>query len=142
MTNAAILPRIQASFDRQTMMQTFGATLQAAGDGVCVIRAPILPGVRQQQGVAHGALPFGLGDSAAGYAALTVLPDTSEVMTIEMKINYLAPALGEALEAHGTVLRAGRRIVVVRAEVFAIDSGNRRQVAELLGTMIPVARAE
>jgi uncharacterized protein (TIGR00369 family) len=137
-TVSAILPRIQASFDRQTMMQTFGARLVAAADGRCTIRAPILPGVRQQHGVAHGAFPFGLGDSAAGYAALTTLPDAVEVMTIEMKINYLAPAIGEALEARGTVLRAGRRVIVVRAEVAAIDGTRRRAVAELLGTMIPL----
>jgi uncharacterized protein (TIGR00369 family) len=126
MTDPAILPRIQASFDRQTMMQTFGARLLAAADGHCLIRAPILPGVRQQHGLAHGAFPFGIGDSAAGYAALTTLPDGWEVMTVEMKINYLAPARGEALEARGNVLRAGRRIIVVRAEVAALDGDSRR----------------
>jgi uncharacterized protein (TIGR00369 family) len=141
MTDPAILPRVQASFARQTMMQTFGATLLAAAGGNCLIRAPILPGVRQQHGLAHGAFPFGLGDSAAGYAALTTLPETWEVMTIEMKINYLAPARGEALEARGTVLRAGRRIIVVRAEVAALDGSDRRPVAELLGTMIPIESA-
>ncbi len=139
MTDSAILPRIQASFDRQTMMQTFGATMEAAADGRCIIRAPILPTVRQQQGAAHAALAFGLGDSAAGYAALTLLPEGSEVMTVEMKINLLAPAVGEALEARGEVLRAGRRITVVRAEVVAIDGEKRKTVALLQGTMIPVA---
>jgi uncharacterized protein (TIGR00369 family) len=138
MTDPAILPRIQASFDRQTMMQTFGARLLAATHGHCLIRAPILPGVRQQHGLAHGAFPFGIGDSAAGYAALTTLPDGWEVMTVEMKINYLAPARGEALEARGNVLRAGRRIIVVRAEVAAIAGDSRRPIAELLGTMIPL----
>ncbi len=138
MPDPAILPRIQASFDRQTMMRTFGATMLAAADGRCVIRAPILPTVRQQQGAAHAALAFGLGDSAAGYAALTLLPEEFEVMTVEMKINLLAPAVGEALEATGEVMRSGRRITVVRAEVVALDGEHRRSVALLQGTMIPV----
>jgi uncharacterized protein (TIGR00369 family) len=138
MADPAILPRIQSSFDRQTMMQTFGATMLAAADGRCVIRAPILPTVRQQQGAAHAALAFGLGDSAAGYAALTLLPEEFEVMTVEMKINLLAPAVGDALEATGEVIRAGRRITVVRAEVVALDGPRRRSVALLQGTMIPV----
>lgn len=139
MTEPAILPRIQASFDRQTMMQTFGARLLAAAAGHCLIRAPILPTVLQQQGAGHAALAFGLGDSAAGYAALTLLPEEADVMTVEMKINLLAPAVGEALEAAGEVVRAGRRITVVRAEVVAIAGDRRRPVALLQGTMIPVA---
>ncbi|WP_209426473.1 hotdog fold thioesterase [Pararhodobacter sp. SW119] len=139
MTDPVILPRVQASFDRQTMMQTFGAEMLAAAAGRCVIRAPILPTVRQQQGAGHAALAFGLGDSAAGYSALTLLTDEFEVMTVEMKINLLAPAVGEALEAAGEVVRAGRRITVVRAEVVAIDGHVRRTVALLQGTMIPVA---
>jgi uncharacterized protein (TIGR00369 family) len=139
MTDPVILPRVQASFDRQTMMQTFGAKMLAAAQGRCLIRAPILPTVRQQQGAGHAALAFGLGDSAAGYAALTLLPDEFEVMTVEMKINLLAPAIGEALEAAGEVMRAGRRITVVRAEVVAISGDVRRTVALLQGTMIPVA---
>jgi uncharacterized protein (TIGR00369 family) len=139
MTDPVILPRVQASFDRQTMMQTFGAKMLAAAQGRCLIRAPILPTVRQQQGAGHAALAFGLGDSAAGYSALTLLTDEFEVMTVEMKINLLAPAVGEALEAAGEVVRAGRRITVVRAEVVAIDGDLRRTVALLQGTMIPVA---
>jgi len=139
MSYPVIQPRVQASFDRQTMMQTFGAQLLAASEGRCAIRAPILPTVLQQQGAGHAALAFGLGDSAAGYAALTLLPEMSEVMTVEMKINLLAPALGDALEARGEVVRAGRRITVVRAEVVALTGDTRRTVALLQGTMIPVS---
>ena len=139
MTDPIVLPRVQVSFDRQTMMQTFGATLVAAADGRCVIRAPILPTSLQQQGAGHAALTFGLGDSAAGYAALTLQPDDADVLTVEMKINLLAPALGEALEATGEVVRAGRRIIVVRAEVVAIDGEKRKPAAILQGTFVPVA---
>ncbi len=134
--------RLRASFARQTMMATFGAELVEAGGGRAVIRAPIGPHLRQQHGAAHAALAFGLGDSAAGYAALSLMPEGSEVMTVEMKINLMAPAGGEALEATGEVVRNGRRLSVVRAEVVAIRGGQHRTVAILQGTMIPVSPDE
>jgi len=130
--------RLQASFDRQTMMQTLQARLVAAGDGQATIRAPLSAGVLQQHGAAHAALAFALGDSAAGYAALSLMPDGVEVMTVEMKINLMAPALGEGFEAQGQVIRAGRRLSVVTAEVFALTGETRKAIALLQGTMIPV----
>ncbi|MCC5971570.1 MAG: PaaI family thioesterase [Pararhodobacter sp.] len=129
---------IQASFDRQSMMQTIGATLIAAGDGACVIRAPILAGMRQQHGAGHAGLAFTLGDTAAGYAALSLYPPDREVMTAEIKINLLSPAIGEMLEARGEVVRAGRRLSVVRAEVWALQGDKRKTIALMQGTMIPV----
>ncbi len=130
--------RLRDSFARQTMMQTFGATMVTAGLGRVVIAAPVASHVLQQQGAAHAALAFGLGDSAAGYAALSVLPQGSEVVTVEMKINLLAPAVGDRLVAEGRVVRPGRRIVVVGAEVWAESGEVRKHVATLLGTMVPV----
>ena len=135
-----ILPRIAASFARQGLMRTLGAHLVAADAGHCRIRAPIGPGATQQHGAAHAGLTFALGDSAAGYAALTLMPDDAEVMTAEIKINLLRPASGPLLEARGEVLKPGRRLVVVRADVFALqDGGAETHVATLLGTMVPVA---
>ena len=136
--NPQIDPRLQASFLAQTMMHTLGATLVEAAAGRCVIRAPIGPGVKQQHGAAHAGLGFTLGDTAAGYAALSTMGAGTEVMTVEMKINLMAPALGESLEAVGTVARAGRRLSVVTAEVFALTGSTRKSVALLQGTMIPV----
>jgi len=133
-----ILPRIRDSFARQTMMQTLGATLIAGADGICVIRAPVLPGLRQQQGAGHAGLTFSLGDTAAGYAALNVMPEGVEVMTAEIKINLLSPAVGDMLEARGEVLRAGRRLIVVRAEIWALTGERRKSIALMQGTMIPV----
>jgi uncharacterized protein (TIGR00369 family) len=130
--------RLRESFGRQSMMATFGAVLVAAGAGRAVIRAPLGAHLRQQHGAGHAAFAFGLGNSAAGYAALSLMPPEAEVMTVEMKINLLAPARGEALEATGEVVRAGRRLTVVRAEVVALDGPGRRTVAILQGTMIPV----
>jgi uncharacterized protein (TIGR00369 family) len=133
------IARIRASFARQSMMAAIGAELASVGPGRVAITAPVLPAFRQQQGFAHGGLLFTLGDTAAGYAALTVLPGDAEVMTVELKINLLAPAAGRLL-AEGRVLRPGRRLVVVAADVWSDDAatGARRHVAALQGTMIPV----
>lgn len=130
--------RIRDSFARQTMMETLGASLSAVGAGRCTISAPILPTVLQQQGAAHAGLAFSLGDSAAGYAALTLMPEGAEVMTVEMKINLMSPALGERLVAEGRVIRPGRRVMVVAADVWAETATGRKHVAMLQGTMIPV----
>lgn len=131
-------PRIQASFDRQSMMATLGAQLIQAGDGCATITAPILPGAMQQQGFGHAGLTFSIGDSAAGYAALTLIPVSQEVVTAEIKINLLAPARGDRLIARGRVVKPGRRLIVVASDVYAESDGTERHVACLMGTMMPV----
>jgi uncharacterized protein (TIGR00369 family) len=130
--------RIRASFAAQSMMATFGATLEAVETGQVVITAPILPGSLQQQGFGHAGLTFSIGDSAAGYAALTTLPLDSEVVTAEIKINLLAPARGDLLRATGKVIKPGRRLVVVSAQIHALESGKETLIAILQGTMVPV----
>ena len=128
------MQRIVESFERQTMMQTLGAELTCVRAGHVEITAPILPGSQQQHGYAHAALIFAIGDSAAGYAALSVMPDEFEVLTAEMKINLLAPGRDGPLRAVGTVEKSGRRLVVVRADVF----DGEVKVALMQGTMMPV----
>ncbi|RDD70686.1 MULTISPECIES: PaaI family thioesterase [Paracoccus] len=130
--------RIRASFDRQSMMRTLGARLESVGPGQVAIAAPILPGSLQQHGAGHAGLAFSIGDSAAGYAALTLMPEEAEVMTVEMKINLMSPATGDRLVAEGRVIRPGRRILVVAADVWAETGDRRKHVAMLQGTMIPV----
>lgn len=130
--------RIAESFARQTFLQTIGARLDAVEPGICRLSAPIAGHLLQQHGAGHGGLTFTLGDVAAGYAALSTLPPGSEVMTAEIKINLLRPALGERLEAIGTVLKSGRRLVVVRADIHALTGDTRTLVGTLLGTMVPV----
>ena len=130
--------KVRASFARQSMMATFGAELVAVEEGRVTIAAPILPTSLQQQGAAHAALTFAIGDSSAGYAALTLMATEAEVLTVEMKINLLRPAVGERLIAEGKVVKPGRRLVIVQSEVFAEADGVRRQIALLQGTMIPV----
>lgn len=132
--------RVEESFARQGMMATLGAVITDLEPGRCVISLPLGSHLSQQQGAAHAAATFAIGDSAAGYAALTLMADGVEVMTVEMKINLLSPATGVRLLAEGRVIKAGRRISVVGAEVLAEDAtGRRTPVALLQGTMIPVA---
>lgn len=130
--------RIRDSFARQGLMQTFGAAVTAVTPGRVEITAPITPASSQQHGAAHAGLTFALADSAAGYAALTLMPEGREVMTAEAKINLLAPAVGETLIARGEVAKAGRRLTVVRAEVLALRDGRETCVALMQATMIAV----
>lgn len=129
--------RVQDSFARQTLMDTLGARLDALALGLCRITAPILPGSRQQHGFGHAGLTFSIADSAAGYAALSLMDAESEVLSVEMKINLLAPARGELLVATGRVVKAGRKLLVVQAEVHARTGDDVRLVAVVQGTMIP-----
>jgi len=130
--------KARASFARQSMMATLGAKLTDLAPGMATITAPILPTSLQQQGAAHAALTFAIGDSAAGYAALTLFDPDDEIMTVEMKINLLRPAVGDLLIARGRVIKPGRRLTIVQAEVSAETNGNEKQIALLQGTMIPV----
>jgi len=127
---------LRAAFAAQGLMATFGARLAILAPGRIEISAPIRPETSQQQGFAHAGLSFALGDSAAGFAALSLLPEGADVLTVEMKINLLAPAAGARLVATGEVVKAGRRLSVVRAEVHAEAAGRSRLVALLQGTMI------
>lgn len=134
----AEIARIRDSFAAQSMMQTLGASMTLVEAGKIRIEAPILPGSRQQQGFGHAGLTFSIGDSAAGYAALSTLPLDMEVVTAEIKINLLAPAKGDRLIAIGQVVKPGKRLCVVTAEVFAQDGETETRIAILQGTMVPV----
>ena len=105
-----IRQKIRDSFARQSMMGTLGAELGSIETGRVEITAPIGDHIRQQHGYAHAGLTFSIGDSAAGYSALTVIPEDQEVVTSEMKIHLLAPARGTSLIARGNVVKGGRRL--------------------------------
>lgn len=132
-----IAARIRDSFARQSLMATLGAELVALAPGRCEIAAPILSGARQQHGYGHAGLTFSIADSAAGYAALSMMAPEAEVLSVELKINMLAPARGDRLLAIGTVAKPGRRLMVVQAEVWAEEAGETRRIALVQGTMIP-----
>jgi len=137
MTNKMI-ERVTMSFESQSMMKTIGARINKVEKGMVTIEAPLLTSTLQQQGYAHAGLTFSIGDSAAGYSALTIMPENQEVMTVEIKINLLAPADGELLRAEGKVVKQGKRLVVVTSEIHAIKDGKKKLIAIMQGTMIPV----
>lgn len=130
--------RIAASFARQGLMRTLDGRLESVEPGRVVISAPVTEAAGQQHGVAHAGLTFAIGDSAAGYTALSVLPEGSEVMTSEMKIHLLAPGRGPRLRATGRIVKPGRRLIVVSADVHSIGAGEEVLIAVLMGTMVPV----
>ena len=137
MTNKMV-ERITRSFESQSMMKTLGARIHKVEKGKVIIEAPLLPSTLQQQGYGHAGLTFSIGDSAAGYSALTLLPEDQEVMTAEIKINLLAPADGELLRAEGKVVKSGKRLVVVTSEIYALKDGQTKLIAIMQGTMVPV----
>ncbi|MBF9049129.1 hotdog fold thioesterase [Roseobacter sp. HKCCD9010] len=131
--------RIAKSFASQGLMRSLDARLEHVSEGRVTISAPITEASNQQHGFAHAGLTFAIGDSASGYAALTQMEPDAEVLTVEMKINLIAPGDGVRLWAHGEVVKPGRRLLITRAtvEVERAD-GSRRDIALLQGTMIPV----
>ena len=133
-----IQPRIRESFARQSFLETLGVALEEADAGRCSISAPLGAHLRQQQGAGHGGFVFSLGDVAAGYAALSLLPEEVEVMSAELKIHFLRPAVGDQLIARGEVLKPGKRLMIVKADVFARTGAEEVMIATLLGTMVPV----
>lgn len=131
--------RIRDSFARQGFMKTLDARIDSIDKGTVVISAPITPATGQQHGAAHAALAFAIGDTAAGYSALSMMEPDQEVMTAEIKINLLSPGRGESLRATGRVVKFGRRLVVVGADIHAIDQGRETLIAVMQGTMVPVS---
>ncbi len=114
---------VAASFDRQHAMHLIRATLPVVEYGRTEIHVPHWEGVEQQHGFVHGGVVGMIADSAAGYAAMTIVPASASVLTVEYKMNLVAPADGDKLVARGQVVRPGRTLVVTKAEVFAIRDG-------------------
>jgi uncharacterized protein (TIGR00369 family) len=135
---ARAFERVRESFAKQGLMEVLGAEVSEVGEGWCVIEVPYSGKLIQQQRYFHGAVAGAIGDSAGGYAALTLAP---EVLTVEYKINFLAPAWGEKLVARGEVLSAGRRLFVCKAEVVAV-SGEGDPVCSVAANRSHSARGE
>jgi len=116
--DARFAERIRSSFQRQKAMALIGATLRRVEAGRVEIDLPFRADLTQQKGYVHGGIIGMIADSAAGYAAYSLMPASASLVTVEYKINILAPALGE-LTAIGEVVRPGRTLTVARAEVYA-----------------------
>jgi uncharacterized protein (TIGR00369 family) len=130
--------RVRQSFEHQAFMKTLGARLTRVARGRVAISLEVAPPITQQHGFVHAGVVSALADTAAGYAAMSLLPDHVEVVTAEFKINLLKPAMGAALVAEARVIRSGRTLSVSMAEVFAVTGRTRSHVATLLATIAHV----
>lgn len=131
--------RVRDSFARQTLMSTMGVDMVELGPGACTLAMDHRRDLCQQHGYHHAGVTTALADSAAGYAAYSLMPPGSSVLTVEYKINLMAPAAGERFLARAAVERAGRTITVVRSEVFAVKGGEEKAIAVMLATMMCLA---
>jgi uncharacterized protein (TIGR00369 family) len=128
--------RVRASFARQGLLATLGARVTRVAPGEVDVELAFDERLTQQHGYLHaGALTAAL-DSACGYAALTLMPKEAAVLTVEFKVNLLAPAAGERFLARGRVVRAGRTLTVCRGEAVAFDGDEERHTATMIATMM------
>ncbi len=128
--------RIRASFARQHAMTLIGASMAVVEPGYTEIHLPHKAEITQQHGYIHGGVVGMIADSAAGYAASTLTAAEAGVLTVEYKLNLLAPAEGQLLIAEGSVVRYGRTLIVTRAEVFAVSHGRKTLCALVQQTII------
>ena len=132
--------RIRASFDRQMVMQTIGASLSHIQAGEVRIEIPFRPALTQQHGYLHAGIVGLIVDSACGYAAYTLMPADSEVLSVEYKINFLSPAQGQTFLAVGRVVKPGRKLSVCAGDVWAHNAGKAKLVATMQSIMICVPK--
>ena len=132
---------VRDSFARQGLMATLGARIVAIEPGFCVVEMGYTPGVSQQQGFFHGGAIGAIADSAAGYAAYSLMPAGAEILTVEYKLNLIRPAVPPTLRAEGRVLRAGKTLTVCRADVFHAGPGGPEACALLQSTLMRVEPA-
>ncbi|SCY73184.1 PaaI family thioesterase [Microvirga guangxiensis] len=130
--------RVRGSFAKQGLMETLGASIARVLPGQVDIVLPPSPAVSQQHGFVHAGAVASIADSAAGYAALTLMPPGAGVLTAEFKINLLAPAVGDSIVARGKVIRAGRTLTLAQTDVFAGREGQEKLIAMLTATLMTI----
>jgi uncharacterized protein (TIGR00369 family) len=128
--------RVRESFSRQQVMGLIGASLRRVEPGAVDIVLPYRDDLTQQDGYVHAGILTTVADSACGYAAYTLMPAGSEVLSVEFKVNLLRPAAGELFVAEARVLKAGKTLTVTRGDVYGRAAGETKMVATMLATMI------
>ena len=128
--------RVRDSFSRQAAMHTLGAVLGRVAPGEVEIEMPYRADLSQQHGFIHGGITTAILDSACGYAALSLSATDTAVLTVEYKVNFIAPAKGERFVARGEVLRPGATVTVCKGDVVAIEDGEEKLVTTMLTTLM------
>ncbi|WP_431282578.1 PaaI family thioesterase [Humitalea sp. 24SJ18S-53] len=131
--------KVRESFSRQPFMAHLGARLTLVEAGHVVVELPCVPHVAQQHGHVHGGAVGAIADSAGGYAGFTLFPAGSTVLTVEYKVNFLAPSRGDFLRAIGRVVRSGRTLTVSDVQVMAVRDGVEHLCATATQTLICLA---
>ena len=140
-SNPTFVEEVRDSFTRQTIMNLIGGELTRVEPGVIEITLPYRADLTQQHGYVHAGIITTIADSACGYAAYTLMPPGSDVLAVEFKVNLLRPAQGDAFVARAEVIKSGRTLTVVRADVHALGPGDSRElVAIMQGTMMRLQR--
>ena len=135
-TDTGYESRIRESFARQQVMNLIGASLTLVGPGAIDIELPYRADLSQQNGYVHAGMLTTIADSACGYAAYTLMPAGSDVLSVEFKVNLLRPAVGEIFIAEARVIKAGRTLTVTRCDVFGMKGEEKKLIATMLATMI------
>jgi uncharacterized protein (TIGR00369 family) len=130
--------RVRSSFGRQAAMKTIGAFLAEIEPGRVVIELPFSDALTQQHGFLHAGIVATALDSACGYAAFSLMPHDAGILTIEYKINLVAPGQGQLFRMEGTVVKPGRTITLVEGRAFAIDQGKDRLIATMTATEMTI----
>lgn len=134
--NPDFAARVRDSFGRQPFMEHIGARITALAPGFCEITVEYRQALTQQHGFVHGGVLASIADSAAGYAAFSLMPAEASILTVEYKLNILRPGRGDAMIARGRVLKPGRTLSVVQSDVFARRAGGEEQVVTSLQTLM------
>jgi len=143
MTTSVFIPafagyeaRVRESFARQGAMKLIGAAISEVAPGYCAIAVAPRPELSQQHGYVHAGIVSAIVDSAGGYAGFTLFPEDASVLTVEFKLNLVAPAKGERIVAEGFVVKPGRTLAITRGEVYAEEGGKRTMVAIMQQTLM------
>jgi uncharacterized protein (TIGR00369 family) len=128
--------RVRRDAAKQAFLRLIGAQLTQIQRGYAEVSLPFRPELGQQHGFAHAGVITTIADAAAGYAAYSLMPRRSEILSVEFKVNLLRPAVGERLVARGRVLKPGRTLTIAQSDVYAISGSAEKHVATMLATMI------
>ena len=140
-SNPNFVAEIKDSFAKQTIMKLIGGELTRVEPGIIEISLTYRSDLTQQHGYVHAGIITTIADSACGYAAYSLMPPNSDVLAVEFKVNLLRPAKGETFVARAEVIKSGRTLTVVRADVHALSSGDQRElIAIMQGTMMRLQR--
>ena len=134
--NPDFAARVRDSFGRQPFMNHIGARITSLAPGFCEIEVVSRRELTQQHGFVHGGVLASIADSAAGYAAFSLMPADATILTVEYKLNILRPGDGEVMIARGRVVKPGRTLSVVQSDVFARRGGKEELVLTSLQTLM------